>query len=77
VDRRSFYLPPADLEWPLTGVPEQLESENEEVYWDANCITRHRSHFVKEELEKLNCEYISDFQGGFTSIKKHLHSTKA
>jgi hypothetical protein len=27
VDRRGFYLPPADLEWSLAGVLEQLETE--------------------------------------------------
>jgi hypothetical protein len=32
VGSRGFYLPPADLEWSLAGVPEQLESDNEEVY---------------------------------------------
>jgi hypothetical protein len=34
VDRRGFYLPPADLQWSLAGVPEQLESDREECYWE-------------------------------------------
>jgi predicted nucleotidyltransferase len=35
VDRRGIYLPPADLEWSLYGVPEQLENrESEECYWE-------------------------------------------
>jgi hypothetical protein len=35
VDRRGFYLPPADLQWSLYGVPEQLENdETQEVYWE-------------------------------------------
>jgi uncharacterized protein len=35
VDRRGFYLPPADLHWSLFGVPEQLERpESEECYWE-------------------------------------------
>src|SRR5439155_676426 len=34
VDRRGFYLPPADLHWSLAGVPEQLETDLEEVYWE-------------------------------------------
>jgi predicted nucleotidyltransferase len=35
VDRRGIYLAPAELEWSLYGVPEQLESrENEECYWE-------------------------------------------
>jgi uncharacterized protein len=35
VDRRGFYLPPADLHWSLFGVPEQLEkTETDECYWE-------------------------------------------
>src|SRR5882724_7597336 len=34
VDRRGFYLPPADLHWSLAGLPEQLETDREEVYWE-------------------------------------------
>lgn len=34
-DRRGFYLPPADLQWSLGGVPEQLErDETQETYWE-------------------------------------------
>jgi predicted nucleotidyltransferase len=34
-DRRGFYLPPAELEWSLYGVPEQLEcEETQEAYWE-------------------------------------------
>ena len=34
-DRRGVYLPPADLQWSLYGVPEQLEDrESEECYWE-------------------------------------------
>lgn len=35
VDRRGVYLPPADLQWSLYGVPEQLEfRDSEECYWE-------------------------------------------
>jgi predicted nucleotidyltransferase len=35
VDRRGIYLPPADLQWSLYGVPEQLENrEAEECFWE-------------------------------------------
>lgn len=35
VDRRGIYLPPADLQWALYGVPEQLENDDtQEVYWE-------------------------------------------
>jgi uncharacterized protein len=40
VDRRGFYLPPADLHWSLAGVPEQLENDNEEVYWEMEKFIR-------------------------------------
>ncbi|HLL72970.1 MAG TPA: nucleotidyltransferase domain-containing protein, partial [Pyrinomonadaceae bacterium] len=34
-DRRGIYLPPAELQWSLYGVPEQLEhKETEECYWE-------------------------------------------
>lgn len=34
-DRRGIYLPPADLQWSLDGVPEQLENkETDETYWE-------------------------------------------
>jgi predicted nucleotidyltransferase len=35
VDRRGIYLPPAELQWALHGVPEQLENDaTQEVYWE-------------------------------------------
>lgn len=35
IDRRGVYLPPADLQWSLFGVPEQLENrDSEECYWE-------------------------------------------
>ncbi len=35
IDRRGIYLPPADLQWSLYGVPEQIENkETDEVYWE-------------------------------------------
>jgi predicted nucleotidyltransferase len=34
-DRRGIYLPPAELQWSLYGVPEQLENpQTEEIYWE-------------------------------------------
>jgi uncharacterized protein len=34
-DRRGFFLPPADLQWSLFGVPEQLENDaQQEAYWE-------------------------------------------
>jgi predicted nucleotidyltransferase len=40
IDRRGFYLPPADLHWSLAGVPDQLETEHEEVYWEIEKFIR-------------------------------------
>jgi len=35
VDRRGFYVPPAQMHWSLHGVPEQLENPaTEECYWE-------------------------------------------
>jgi len=34
-DRRGIYLPPADLQWSLFAIPEQLENEEtQETYWE-------------------------------------------
>jgi hypothetical protein len=34
-DRRGIYLPPAELQWSLFGVPEQLENDaTQECYWE-------------------------------------------
>ncbi len=40
MDRRGFYLPPADLHWGLAGVPEQLETDSEECYWEIEKFIR-------------------------------------
>lgn len=53
-DRRGFYLPPADLEWSLAGVPEQLESENDEVYWEIEKFIRLA---LKANPNVLECLY--------------------
>ena len=35
VDRRGIYLPPAEMHWSLSGVPQQLEDQNtDECYWE-------------------------------------------
>lgn len=40
VDRRGFYLPPAEIHWGLPGIPEQLETDNEECYWELEKFIR-------------------------------------
>ena len=54
VDRRGFYLPPADLEWSLAEVPEQLETDNEEVYWEIEKFIRLA---LKANPNVLECLY--------------------
>lgn len=53
-DRRGFYLPPADAEWSLAGVPEQLETDHEEVYWE---IGRFIRLALKANPNVLECLY--------------------
>ena len=35
IDRRGIYLPPAELDWSIYNIPQQLEyNETEECYWE-------------------------------------------
>jgi uncharacterized protein len=83
VDRRGFFLPPADLHWSLAGVPEQLESDHEEVYWEAGKFVRLA---LKANPNVLECLYsplietctpiaqeLLDMRHQFLS--KHVHRT--
>jgi len=54
VDRRGFYLPPSDFEWSLPGVPEQLETENEEAFWEIEKFIRLA---LKANPNVLECFY--------------------
>ena len=54
VDRRGFYLPPADLHWSLAGAPEQLETDQEEVYWEIEKFLRLA---LKANPNVLECLY--------------------
>ena len=53
-DRRGFYLPPAELAWSLAGVPEQLETDNEEAYWEIEKFIRLA---LKANPNALECLY--------------------
>jgi predicted nucleotidyltransferase len=54
-DRRGIYLPPADRQWSLYGVPEQLENPNtEEVYWEAQKFV---TMALKANPNVLECLY--------------------
>jgi hypothetical protein len=40
-DRRGIYLPPANLQWSMRGLPEQLERhEEQECYWELEKFLR-------------------------------------
>ncbi len=55
IDRRGFYLPPADLYWSLYGVPEQLECyETQEGYWE---IQKFLVLALKANPNVLECVY--------------------
>jgi hypothetical protein len=68
VDRRGFYLPPADIEWSLSGVPEQLETDNEEVYWEIEKFIRLA---LKANPNVLECLY-SPLVESCTSLAREL-----
>lgn len=40
VDRRGFYLPPAELDWSLAGVPSNIRTNGDEVYWEIEKFLR-------------------------------------
>jgi hypothetical protein len=55
VDRRGCYLPPAELQWSLYGVPEQLEcEETQEAYWE---IQKFLVLALKANPNVLECLY--------------------
>lgn len=54
-DRRGIYLPPADLQWSLYGVPEQLENDaQQEVYWE---LQKFLALALKANPNVLECLY--------------------
>lgn len=55
VDRRGFYLPPADRHWSLAGVPEQIECQHsDEAYWE---IQKFLVLALKANPNVLECLY--------------------
>jgi hypothetical protein len=68
MDRRGFYLPPADVEWSLAGVPEQLETDNEEVYWEIEKFIRLA---LKANPNVLECLY-SPLVETYTPLAREL-----
>jgi hypothetical protein len=55
IDRRGIYLPPAELQWSLSGAPEQLENEaTEECYWE---LQKFLTLALKANPTVLECLY--------------------
>jgi predicted nucleotidyltransferase len=55
VDKRGFYLPPADLHWSLYGVPDQLENDaTQEAYWE---LQKFITLALKANPNVLECLY--------------------
>jgi hypothetical protein len=55
VDRKGFYLPPAELHWSLAGVPEQLERDDtQEAYWE---LQKFLTLALKANPNVLECLY--------------------
>jgi uncharacterized protein len=55
VDRRGFFLPPAEMHWSLWGVPEQIESHGtQESYWE---IQKFLVLALKANPNVLECLY--------------------
>jgi hypothetical protein len=83
VDRRGFYLPPADLQWGLAGVPEQLETEYEECYWEIEKFIRlglKANPNILECLYSPIVEVCSPLAGELLEMRhvflsKHIHRT--
>lgn len=54
-DRRGIYLPPAELHWSLSGIPEQLDNKaTEECYWE---IQKFLTLALKANPNVLECLY--------------------
>lgn len=55
VDRRGVYLPDADAQWSIYGVPEQLENdETQECYWE---LQKFLTLALKANPNVLECLY--------------------
>lgn len=79
IDRRGIYLPPAELEWSLYGVPEQLESPGtEECYWK---LKKFITLALKANPNILECLYTplvekSSEVADALQAKRHLFLSK-
>lgn len=73
IDRRGFYLPPAERHWSLYGVPEQLEChETQESYWE---IQKFLILALKANPNVLECLY-SPLVEKATPLAEELHGMR-
>ncbi len=83
VDRRGFYLPPAALHWGLAALPEQLETDQEECYWEIEKFIRLALKANPSVLECLNSplvETCTPLAGELVAMREiflsqHIHRT--
>lgn len=78
IDRRGMYLPPAQLQWSLFGVPEQLDyNATEEVYWEAQkfvILALKANPNVLECLFTPLVEYATPLAGELLAIRRQFLS---
>jgi len=61
VDRRGVYLPPAEMQWSLFGVPEQLENkQTDECYWELQKFLKLALKANPNVLEVLYSPIVED-----------------
>ena len=64
-DLRGFFLPPAELQWSLYGVPEQLENpDTEEIYWE---LQKFLTLALKANPNILEAQELLDMRAIFLS----------
>jgi predicted nucleotidyltransferase len=73
-DRRGIYLPPADMQWSLYGVPEQLENDlSQECYWE---LQKFLTLALKANPNVLECLF-SPLVEHLTPISEELISIRS
>ncbi len=74
-DRRGIFLPPAELQWSIFGVPDQIESpETEECYWE---LQRFLTLALKANPNVLECLYTPMVERATPLARKLLEMRSA
>ena len=78
VDRRGVYLPPAEMQWSLFGVPEQLENqETDECYWELQkclILALKANPNVLEVLNSPIVEHVTPLGQELLDLRPAFHS---